>query len=147
MLDTPLTEWQLKKIFSPHVVGLFLFNLIILEFLTVPMMVKAITKVNSIQLDQKSNDEVFQFLNRSGTGYLGFEELRAATRDLGEDWTDDMIDEMIFEADVSGHGAVTASSFKELFPNPLDEHSIHGKKTYFDEKYGALLKKKLKQAS
>lgn len=42
-----------------------------------------------------------------GNGHINAEELKAATRALGQDMTDSEIDEMLKEADADGDGLVS----------------------------------------
>ncbi|KAJ1471500.1 magnesium-bound form of calmodulin C-domain E104dE140D mutant, partial [Baffinella frigidus] len=49
---------------------------------------------------------VFSQFDRDGNGYLGASDLAAVYRSLGEHLDDDLIDELIREADKDGDGQI-----------------------------------------
>eukprot|EP01083_Nonionella_stella_P034740 94990_1 len=69
--------------------------------------------------------KVFKLFDEDDTGYITFRNLKRICQELGEDLTDEEIQEMVDEADRAGNGQVTADDFyrimKKRSGNPLDE--------------------------
>ena len=70
------------------------------EFVT--MMAKRVPKVDA----ETELRQAFKVFDRDGSGSIDTEELRHVMKSLGEDLTDEQIDEMIREADKDGDGTV-----------------------------------------
>jgi centrin-1 len=68
---------------------------------------------------------VFKLFDEDGTGYITFRNLKKICADLGENLTDDEIQEMIDEADRDNDGKINAEEFfrvmKKRGDNPLDD--------------------------
>eukprot|EP00921_Rhytidocystis_pertsovi_P013077 GHVQ01021205.1.p1 GENE.GHVQ01021205.1~~GHVQ01021205.1.p1 ORF type:complete len:269 (-),score=43.06 GHVQ01021205.1:1416-2222(-) len=68
--------------------------------------------------DRKLEDElreVFQFIDRMNNGFLSWDDLRAASIQLGDTLSDTLLTGMINEADTDGDGQVSFQDFKKLF--------------------------------
>jgi len=78
--------------------------------------------------DRDSREEiakVFKLFDEDNTGYITFRNLKKICNDLGENLTDDEIQEMIDEADRDQDGKINAEEFfrvmKKRGDNPLDD--------------------------
>ena len=58
----------------------------------------------------------FEVFDKDGSGTISADELRTVMKSLGENLTDDEINEMIREADKDGNGSIDCESFP--FPVP-----------------------------
>ncbi|MES1913736.1 MAG: hypothetical protein MHM6MM_005898 [Cercozoa sp. M6MM] len=71
--------------------------------------------------------KIFQLFDEDDTGYITFRNLKHVCSELGEDISDEEIQEMIDEADRSGQGRVTFDDFykimKKRSANPIDQLS------------------------
>ncbi|OCL00910.1 calmodulin [Cenococcum geophilum 1.58] len=78
------------------------------EFVT--MMAKRVPKVDA----ETELRQAFKVFDRDGSGSIDTEELRHVMKSLGENLTDEQIDEMIREADKDGDGTVDYNEFVQL---------------------------------
>jgi len=78
------------------------------EFVT--MMAKRVPKVDA----ETELRQAFKVFDRDGSGTIDTEELRHVMKSLGENLTDEQIDEMIREADKDGDGTVDYNEFVQL---------------------------------
>lgn len=63
---------------------------------------------------RKPNEEslrAFRLIDTNNTGFIRFEDLKRAAQVLGENLTDEEIQEMIDEADRDGDGAIAPDEF------------------------------------
>ncbi len=71
--------------------------------------------------------KVFALFDEEGTGKITFRNLKRVAQELGEDLTDEELNEMIDEADRSGEGAINKEDFfrvmKKRGNDPLDDLS------------------------
>jgi len=71
--------------------------------------------------------KVFALFDEEGTGKITFRNLKRVAQELGEDLTDDEIQEMIDEADRTGEGGINKEDFfrvmKKRGVDPLDDLS------------------------
>ncbi|NXE81032.1 CETN1 protein, partial [Cochlearius cochlearius] len=58
--------------------------------------------------------EAFKVFDCDGTGKISFENLKVVAREVGEDITDEELQEMIDEADVDGDGEVDEQEFVRI---------------------------------
>ncbi|NXH74279.1 CETN1 protein, partial [Hydrobates tethys] len=58
--------------------------------------------------------EAFRVFDCDGTGKISFENLKVVAREVGEDITDEELQEMIDEADVDGDGEVDKQEFLRI---------------------------------
>ncbi|KFP17526.1 Centrin-1, partial [Egretta garzetta] len=58
--------------------------------------------------------EAFKVFDCDGTGKISFEDLKVVAREVGEDITDEELQEMIDEADVDGDGEVDEQEFLRI---------------------------------
>lgn len=77
------------------------------------MMTKLVTKSDT-EAELKA---AFQVFDRDGSGTISAEELRNVMKSLGENLTDDQIDEMIREADKDGDGSIDCEFLFSLHRN------------------------------
>lgn len=77
--------------------------------------------------DKTSKEEIlklFRLFDEDGTGKISFRNLKKIAAEVGENLTDDEIQEMIDEADRDGDGAVCFEEFYRIMRyrnNPLDD--------------------------
>jgi centrin-1 len=71
--------------------------------------------------------KVFALFDEEGTGKITFRNLKRVAQELGEDLTDEELNEMIDEADRTGEGAINQEDFfrvmKKRGNDPLDDLS------------------------
>ena len=71
--------------------------------------------------------KVFKLFDDDNTGTISFKNLQRVARELGENLTDDELQEMIDEADRDGDNAINEDEFfrvmKKRGDNPLDDLS------------------------
>ena len=69
--------------------------------------------------------KVFQLFDDDNTGMISFRNLKRVSNELGENLTDDELQEMIEEADRDGDGLINEEEFyrvmKKRGTNPLDD--------------------------
>ena len=71
--------------------------------------------------------EAFKVFDRDGNGYITVPKLRHVMQNLGENLTDEDIEEMIREADDDGDGVVNYSGkVKYSMKYPVILHQLHG---------------------
>ncbi|OJD34143.1 calmodulin [Diplodia corticola] len=59
--------------------------------------------------------EIFNVFDRDGSGTINSSELRHVMKAIGENLTDDEIDDLIREADVDGNGTIDYEEFARFF--------------------------------
>ncbi|GME33186.1 Calmodulin [Neofusicoccum parvum] len=59
--------------------------------------------------------EIFNVFDRDGSGTINSSELRHVMKAIGENLTDDEIDDLIREADVDGNGTIDYDEFARFF--------------------------------
>uniref|UniRef100_A0A2C9M6D6 EF-hand domain-containing protein n=1 Tax=Biomphalaria glabrata TaxID=6526 RepID=A0A2C9M6D6_BIOGL len=64
--------------------------------------------------DERELKEAFRVLDKSNKGVIAVEDLRWILRSLGDDLTDDEIEDMIQETDTDGSGTVDYEEFYKL---------------------------------
>ncbi|KAH9519811.1 hypothetical protein Btru_070968 [Bulinus truncatus] len=64
--------------------------------------------------DERELKEAFRVLDKSNKGVIAVEDLRWILRSLGDDLTDDEIEDMIQETDTDGSGTVDYEEFRNL---------------------------------
>mmetsp|Transcript_1515 Transcript_1515/g.2650 ORF Transcript_1515/g.2650 Transcript_1515/m.2650 type:complete len:131 (-) Transcript_1515:2401-2793(-) len=71
--------------------------------------------------------KIFALFDEEGTGKITFRNLKRVAQELGEDLTDEELQEMIDEADRTGEGAINQEDFyrvmKKRGNDPLDDLS------------------------
>lgn len=55
--------------------------------------------------------QAFRVFDQSGCGFITSSDLRAVLQCMGEDWTEDEIDDMIAEVDIDGDGRIDFDEF------------------------------------
>ncbi|XP_076463633.1 neo-calmodulin-like [Babylonia areolata] len=63
--------------------------------------------------------EAFRIFDKDGNGMINAAELRHVLTNLGEKLTDEEVDEMIREADITGDGQVNYNEFVKVMENGL----------------------------
>ena len=61
--------------------------------------------------------EAFQVFDKDGNGFISAAELRQAMKNLGEELTEEEVDEMIRESDIDGNGQVNYVEFIDMMTN------------------------------
>ena len=61
--------------------------------------------------------EAFRVFDRDGNGFISAAELRSVKNGLGENLTDEDVDEMIRDADIDGDGQINYEEFIENLIN------------------------------
>ncbi|BFZ03610.1 hypothetical protein BsWGS_06649 [Bradybaena similaris] len=64
--------------------------------------------------DERELKEAFRVLDKNNKGVIAVEDLRWILRSLGDDLTDDEIEDMIQETDTDGSGTVDYEEFRNL---------------------------------
>ncbi|CAG5128777.1 unnamed protein product, partial [Candidula unifasciata] len=64
--------------------------------------------------DERELKEAFRVLDKHNKGVIAVEDLRWILRSLGDDLTDDEIEDMINETDTDGSGTVDYEEFRNL---------------------------------
>jgi len=64
--------------------------------------------------DEREIKEAFRVLDKGNKGVIAVEDLRWILRSLGDDLTDDEIEDMINETDTDGSGTVDYEEFRNL---------------------------------
>jgi len=73
------------------------------------------SEIASITLEQKQLSETaFDYFDRDGKGVICLEDLQRVTVELGEDYSDEMLHEMVDEADLSGEGFISKDDFYRI---------------------------------
>ncbi|CAH1801598.1 unnamed protein product [Owenia fusiformis] len=78
--------------------------------------VQLMANMGSISEDAEEDEEeelrqAFMVFDRQGCGYIGASDLRAVLQNIGEDLTEEEIDEMIAEVDIDGDGRIDFEEF------------------------------------
>ena len=90
----------------------------------IQLLVEKVRKVN----ENKAIYDMFQLFDKDGNGYITADELRAVMQSLGENLSDEIIEEMIDEADMNGDNQIDFFEFVKtlsmddditLFPNTV----------------------------
>ena len=58
--------------------------------------------------------EAFRVFDRDGNGFISAAELRSVKNGLGENLTDEDVDEMIRDADIDGDGQINYEEFVKM---------------------------------
>mmetsp|Transcript_53105 Transcript_53105/g.126354 ORF Transcript_53105/g.126354 Transcript_53105/m.126354 type:complete len:150 (+) Transcript_53105:143-592(+) len=82
---------------------------------------RMLEKKTSTYLLDPDIKSVFSQFDRDGNGYLGASDLAAVYRSLGEHLDDDLIDELIREADKDGDGQIAYPEFVDLIKKLEEE--------------------------
>ncbi|XP_041363630.1 troponin C-like [Gigantopelta aegis] len=64
--------------------------------------------------DERELREAFRVLDKNSKGVIGVDDLKWILRSLGDDLTDEEIEDMIMETDTDGSGTVDYEEFKNL---------------------------------
>lgn len=67
--------------------------------------------------------QAFRVFDKSGCGYITPSDLRAVLQNIGEDLTEDEIDEMIAEVDIDGDGRIDFEEFIACMRTDEDDKS------------------------
>ena len=78
------------------------------EFIQV--IVEKVRKVN----EGKAIYDMFQLFDKDGNGYISAQELRSVMQSLGENFSDEVIEEMIDEADMNGDNQIDFFEFVKI---------------------------------
>ncbi|XP_009707292.1 PREDICTED: centrin-2-like [Cariama cristata] len=84
------------------------------EKLTFKLFLQVMTQKMTEPCLEKEILEAFKVLGRDGTGKISFENLKVVASEVGEDITDEELQEMIDEADVDGDGEVGKQEFLQM---------------------------------
>jgi len=66
--------------------------------------------------------DAFKFFDKNGDGYIDFNELKDVLLSLGEEFTDQDINDMLDEADTTGNGKVEFHEFLKMMPSNMQEN-------------------------
>lgn len=72
-------------------------------------------RMRSIDIEEERR-EAFRIFDKDNNGYISRDELRIVMGNLGENLTDEEVDEMIKEADVDGDGRINYEEFIKMMP-------------------------------
>lgn len=80
------------------------------EFVQVMANIGGISE-QSVEDEEEELRQAFRVFDKSGCGYITASDLRAVLQCIGEDLTEDEIDEMIAEVDIDGDGRIDFDEF------------------------------------
>jgi len=66
--------------------------------------------------------DAFKFFDKNGDGYIDFNELKDVLLSLGEEFTEQDIQDMIDEADTTGNGKVEFGEFIKMMPTNMQDN-------------------------
>jgi Ca2+-binding EF-hand superfamily protein len=73
------------------------------------------SQIAAIKIEQKERSTTaFRLFDQDGKGVICFQDLQRVTLELGEDFTDEMLQEMVDEADRSSEGLITENDFYRI---------------------------------
>ncbi|NXA45910.1 CETN2 protein, partial [Nothocercus julius] len=75
---------------------------------------KVMTQKMAEQCSKEEILKAFKLFDRDGTGKISFEKLKLVAVEIGEDITDEELQEMIDEADLDGDGQVNKHEFLQI---------------------------------
>ncbi|KAL8601567.1 hypothetical protein ACOMHN_003833 [Nucella lapillus] len=87
--------------------------------LTLPEVDAILTKYDFAPESSDNLREAFRIFDKEGAGMIDTKELRNILTNLGEKLTEDEVDEMIREADITGQGQVNYNDFVRVMENGL----------------------------
>ena len=76
----------------------------------IQLIVEKVRKVN----EGKAIYDMFQLFDKDGNGYITAQELRSVMQSLGENFSDEVIEEMIDEADMNGDNQIDFFEFVKI---------------------------------
>ncbi|NXS75734.1 CETN2 protein, partial [Pandion haliaetus] len=82
--------------------------------LTFKLFLRVMTQKTAEPCLEKEIPEAFEVFDCDGTGKISFENLRVVASEVGEDITDEELQEMIDEADVDGDGDEDEQEFLRI---------------------------------
>ncbi|XP_046567507.1 calmodulin-A-like isoform X1 [Haliotis rubra] len=99
--------------------GTFTFE----EFVQVMANMGGISSEQSEEDEEEELRQAFTVFDKSGCGYITASDLRAVLQCMGEDLTEEEIDEMIAEVDIDGDGRIDFEEFIACMKEEKDEES------------------------
>mmetsp|Transcript_19092 Transcript_19092/g.30272 ORF Transcript_19092/g.30272 Transcript_19092/m.30272 type:complete len:234 (-) Transcript_19092:67-768(-) len=68
--------------------------------------------------------DAFKFFDKNGDGFIDFTELKDVLLSLGEEFTEQDIQDMVDEADTTGNGKVDFDEFIKMMPSNMQENFV-----------------------
>ncbi|KAL7643168.1 UNVERIFIED_CONTAM: hypothetical protein RMT77_006458 [Armadillidium vulgare] len=96
--------------------GTFSFN----EFVDIVCNVGRPTE-RSVEDEEKELRDAFRIFDKHGRGYISASDLRAVLRCLGEDLSEEEIEDMIREVDIDGDGRIDFNEFVKALAENVDD--------------------------